>query len=461
MSLVPVRRVGRRFRGLETDRRLSFIAALWTARGFETTVEDGVVVASRDGKTVRIGPVDGSRLRRLFAGAIPPIGAPPAEAGVDVLVDEAADRGRRSFSEFGNEDVRRVGPADLRELLAYGVDREIGERLAREYLDTPLVVEDPRRSPIATRVNSPFGAVAALLAIAVLATVLLGGVLGGVPAGVPLSAGDGPGDGAGTPDRSTEESSVFDDETGNWSVDDAQGLEGESELPPGLSLSGVEDASRLAHAHRRSLPTSRTVEIDFEGPPDAIGFQGIVATSLAWEAETSIRYHAESAVTFANRNRSSGEELRSREVHVFADGDREYVGFRDDLSGDDRNGSFDEYRVFRLGSFFSPTDSPSATRIDRYLDSNETRLEVVTERTHPRYVVVATEPPAGLPDTVESYRARAIVRPDGIVTRLEVTYERRDADRTTRYEQRVSKLERTTVVEPAWVEEAREGQREQ
>lgn len=474
MPLVPTRRVARRFRGLSTDRKLAFLADVWDARGFETTVDGDVVVASRDGDAVRIGVVEESPVRRLRSGVLRSLVGAGSDGsrGVDVLVDVRDTRLRRLLGGSPDPDGRRLPPAELRELLAYGLDRADGDRLAREYLDTPLVVEGARPSPSGSAVSSRSGGSAALLALATIAAVLLVIVVTGGPTGVPgydlSDAADGSAD-----------TDAVDGSTGTDAVDGSAVLDGGdttptdtgSDLPPGLSLSGVDDAERLAHAHRRSLPTSRTLEIDFRGPPDAIGFQGIVATNTTWEAETSIRYRSETHVTFADRNGSRTEENgseqngsegtpRTRTVAVFADGDREYVGIRDGSDDPGGTGSFDEYRVSRAGSFFSATDTPSATRVARYLNSNGTRLSVATDRTDTRYVVVATEPPAGLPDTVESYRARAVVRPDGVVTRLAVTYDRTDANRTVRYEQRLSKLGRTTAGEPAWVEEAREERRE-
>ncbi|AUX07844.1 hypothetical protein AArcSl_0189 [Halalkaliarchaeum desulfuricum] len=453
MTLVDTRKIGRRFRALDADERLEFLAALWAARGFETTIQGEVIVASRDGDEVRIGATAGSRIHRLYADIVARISGSERGTQVDVLVDAFGDRS--GFSSPRNDSVRRLAPTELRQLLAYGVDRETGDRLAREYLETPLVVEESTQSPVGSAVASPAVVALVVLAIAVV-VVSLSGV--GLP-GDPFDAREGPATSGGASTTTWEDSASADASARSEVTEDDRLADRNSSLPPGLSLSGVEDATRLAHAHRRSLPTSRTFEMAFEGPPDVVGYQGLVVTSTTWEAETSIRYRGATSATLANE-----DELHERGTDVFADGDREYIRIHEkeiengvDDSGNETTGPGEyTYRDFQVGTFLSPTDTPSATRIPRYLDSNATRVEVATERTETRYVVFATEPPASLPDTVESYRARAIVRPDGVVLRLEVTYERSDVDRSVRYTQRVSKLDRTTVSPPAWVESARE-----
>lgn len=458
VPLVDTRQLGRRFRALDPDRRLEFLAALWAARGFDTAIRGDHVVATRNGEKRRVGAAAGSRVRRLAAPVIGRMTDRGTDPQLDVLVDGFGER--RAYSVARADDVVRHPPADLRELLAYGVDRETGDRLAREYLDTPLVVEETTQSPVRAAVASPAVVVVAVIAIAVIAVSLSGIGL----TGDPFDAGEEPVT-SGEASTTVWENTDTADATGSSEGTQGEQLHDEdSALPPGLSRSGVEDATRLAHAHRRSLPTSRTYEMAFEGPPDVVGYQGLVATSTTWQAENSIRYRGETSATVA-----TGEELHEREIDVFADGDREYVRIHDrgaetgvGESGTGTQSSVDyRYRDFQVGTFLSPTDTPSATRIPRYLDSNDTRIAIAEERTETRYVVVATEPPPSFPDTVESYRARAIVRPDGVVVRLEVTYERRDVDRSVRYTQQVSRLDRTTVTRPAWVETAKEKRDEQ
>lgn len=464
VPLVDSRRIGRGFRRLDAEDRLAFLADLWSARGFETSREAGVVVAVRGEETVRVAAASGSRLGERLRGAIPRIGDSD-DGGADVVVEGRNRRGLPGIGLLGggvvpggegdpSDGVRRLSPGDLRELLAYGVDRETGDRLSREYLETPLVVDEPASAAVGAPATTLATAGAALLTLAVLGVVLLGAP-GGVPAAVPLG---GPGEATETPGASTVEAEsddggdLWEDDAGNGSTDP------DDELPPGLSRTGVEDATRLSYAHRRALPTSRTLETEFEGPPDAIGFYGIVAANTVWEAESSIRYGANATIRYPSEggNESNRTAPRERRISVYADGDWEYVRTRTVEPGATEPAAEDDaYRAARLGTFLSPTDSPTTTRIARYLDSNETRVTVATQRTHTTYVVVATEPPDSLPDTVESYRARAVVRPDGVVTRLTVTYERSDADRPVRYEQRVTRIGSTTAEPPEWLDEAR------
>lgn len=155
-------------RRLDSDALRALVADLWSARGFETTVEDGTVRASDDSETVRIA-----------------VGVPPRDGSVDVVVTPHGTTG-----EPGDRQV--VDATDVAEMLRYAVGPAAARDLCERHLGAPP--EALRASP-ATRLRRRATGVVertppALVVLAVVVVVGLAG-LAQLPAG-PESGEDAP-----------------------------------------------------------------------------------------------------------------------------------------------------------------------------------------------------------------------------------------------------------------------------
>lgn len=293
----------RAWRRLDDEDRLNFLAALWAARGYDTSVvsvdqtegagsaardEAGgtrVVRAVRDGRQCWIRPSRQDRgptwlVRRL---PLPRTASSETVALIDRGGTDTAVGDRR----------RRVTGADLRNLLLYGIERASGDRLAGRYLDVPLTVSDdespsvsasPEADPSnaggtdADRTRRTAGVVAVATAL-VLATVVgavafgaevpNGDSLDGDPAsgtadpqpegdasspatgtvGAAAAPGTPPPDERGTPDSGELSWPTFVDDGNGDGADPGTGA-GAAQYPPGVGPDGVRDLQTLLAAHR-------------------------------------------------------------------------------------------------------------------------------------------------------------------------------------------------------------------
>lgn len=172
MSALTPQEFERALRGLDRETVVSLVAALWAARGWETTVEGATVVASRGTPAEeRVLWVRHDAPRLQLRGG----GAPPD--GVDAVVTSAAGsrRARRRAREC---DADLVDATDLHEALLYGVGRERAERLCERHLGRPLSAPpEAQTGGLRERLaeNPRWLASAALALLAALAIVVAGG----------------------------------------------------------------------------------------------------------------------------------------------------------------------------------------------------------------------------------------------------------------------------------------------
>lgn len=94
-----------------------FVAGLWRARGFSVRTAEGTVLAERPTGDTEVVAVDP-----------PPDGEPPGPDPDTVVVPRAVP----------SAEGDAVGPAELRELLLYGVPRDVGRTLFEETFDRPF-----------------------------------------------------------------------------------------------------------------------------------------------------------------------------------------------------------------------------------------------------------------------------------------------------------------------------------
>ncbi len=355
----------RRFRRLDREARLRFVAALFAAQpdvvGVET--EGSVVVVARDSGTERVA-------------VGPPTGDP-----VDIVVvaggwlDAFPGGGRRARRARRTARVRGatvLGPTDLHDRLLYAVDRGRARQICRAHLGLAF---DGGDGP---------GAAAPVLAVA--AAALLGLALVAVsPVGQPPLGG---------PAVPTTDA--------------------------GVDAVTLRDPAALADAHRDAIRTRVAVRMNatFAGPRHLTGFDtrrsgydpdDVVRVRV--RAVTTDRYRSVRETAFAG-----GPLIRDRlTVDRYADGDTEYVRISDDA----------ETRYKRQPVSRSGTDLAtgwSRELFPRYLTTNRTRVERLPADADARYRVVTTGSPRAVGHEVRDYRAIARVAADGLVTRLSVGY---------------------------------------
>ncbi|KTG30244.1 hypothetical protein [Haloferax profundi] len=223
MGDTPRERFGDLVRAATPSERRHFVADVWAARGWETTVDGSVVVARTETQTRHIALVASG-----WFGIRPSV---PDEVDVVVALDAAA------FDAAASEpSVHVFSLGDLYELVRYGLPSDVGDRLVETHFGTTLGEQSaatrPRRVSFTSRFRSARSgivlvAVAALLTLAIVATAGVPGVVPGLGGGAEQSQ---------SPPSSTPMPTVTPEP---WTI------------APGVTTAGVENATLLATAHRR------------------------------------------------------------------------------------------------------------------------------------------------------------------------------------------------------------------
>jgi len=406
-------------RRLDRAALLAFVADVWAARGRETAVEDGVVIA-RD-------PATGARRRVGVAFG-------PGEAGdADAVVAPNPDRIRAG----AGGDVRVIGPAEIRNLLRYALDRETAERLAGRHLDLSLSAPDPEPKP---SVRTP-RLLAALVAAATALALIAGGATVWSP-GDPVT---------------TATPATFD---GGTPTPYPSGV---GAYPVGVDRDGVENLTAFVERHRSLVAgQSYALSVSFDGARNADGTRVLDGRVAVRVRNGSVYRYRYTGVRFGDGMESGTGIDRAG----YADGTALYV----------RDG--DEYRRRPL-----PNDgeaSPFADRVAEllwlYLSTEETSVRGVRHDSEIRYRIAAKGSPARLGDDgrsapasdgplggddleppfdrVRNYTAVAYVTPDGLVTDLRVSYERPDGTAVS-FALSYASVGAATVEPPPWYPEAR------
>lgn len=435
MPPVSTAAFARHLRDLDDGELLAFLAALWEARGWETTVDDGRVVATRDDQRQTIAVVRPHRfhLRR------PPI--PDA----DVVVSTRADG--RVAGAASDEGAEFLDPAALRDRLLYGVDRDTAERLYAAQFGRSLTVDT---SPPGDETDEPDEAGLALpngrAAVAV-ALVLLAAAVVGAPALFP----------AGETSFTTE--ATF---TPRWE----NATETEAPYPPGLSGEGVESASELAAAHADAVRNRAYVlRVAARGPAQTSVMTGRTRFNYTVWLQNSSVYRFRSVSVFAEPQ--AGNDTTGRRVYregVYANGTAKFRRIVDGNASAryhrypvETAGGPDDHYVDRAARVFA---RDVRSYISTYLATPESTVECrlrLAGGECSEYRVVATGVPTFLAGNVLSYRAVARVQPSGRVDSLAIEYRvSTDGQRAVvEFGFRYRRFENVTVRPPPWLPQAR------
>lgn len=370
-------------RDLDPDAQLRFVADVWAARGWETTVENDRVVAERDDRRVTV------------TVASPPRFGRPTVPATDVAVTTRADDDFAAAAEEAG--VAYVPPDDLLTRLLYGVDRDRAEAVFQDYFDRPLTVEGSAYgggSSLATGGSRvPWRLVVAV------GLLLLVGAAVAFPGSLSLGGGGEPG----ATDRVTP-------------VDVGTATAEPSSYPPGISAAGITNVSRLATAHRDSLlGREYRWHVAARGVASAPGMDNRTAWNYTVRVENPTHYYFQG--TFVEATPEGGRELNR--VAIYAEGGPAY---RRSVEGDVT--AYRRYPIETAGDA-SLYANEARRLLLRYLATDESR--VVCTPDHPSgncssFLVVATGTPAAFDREVRDYRAEAAVTSAGRVSRLHVRY---------------------------------------
>lgn len=394
-----------RVRGLESESLAAFVTDLWTARGFETDRDGAFVTARRGGETHVVYVLTGRA------------GTPSVETASPVDVVVAAGRPGRGETLAAEVNARFVDAAGLTEMLRYAVTRDVAADLCeRHFGAAPGELTFPpqdrvRRAVAGLEIETVVTVIFALFVVAVGA----GAAFGLADPGV---AGDGtPDEAAVTPGTVTSPGGDGPRTVtvGAGSSPTEAGVSNPASVP-GVSETGISNASRLAAAHAATVAgsSSYTIWFDYYAPENG--------STERVQYDVDVRVDGEQAFVRTSRETAGG--TRSLLSTIYFDGR-------------------DRYRAENSGEEFTrldnrtPTATPRAVPFTRPAEMIRTYLATPgsavrtagSDESGERYRLHGTGRPAGLPDTVTDYEMTAIVDQRGFVWTFEAEFSvPRDSD---------------------------------
>ncbi|KAB1198978.1 hypothetical protein GJR99_12420 [Haloferax sp. MBLA0078] len=391
-----------RFRRATASERRRFVADLWEARGWETTVEDSRIVAHRGTQTERIAVVTGG-----WFGLGPSV---PNDAEVVV-----------ALAPLSAPSARVVSVDELFEQVRYGLPVEVGNRLVESHFGATLDDVPPPSAtglPLVGTVTVP----SVLVVLAVVALLVLAIV---TTAGVP---GVDPGFGASPETQSSPAATPEQTATPE-----------PRPIASGVTTAGIENATLLAAAHRDAVST--------ESYRWTIGYrESIAGDEIGREVEV-VRVE-EPHVYSSEVQRVSWSGLRAyprptSSEDSFADGAMRYARRPNEPDGL-------AVRVIDPAVLDGP--GRQALRAERYVEwylSTE-QSRVVNSTVEDGVTVYRIEGSGNDFPRSRDYEFVALVEESGFVRSMQVSYETRDGLEITVWSEYDS-VGSTTVEPPSWV----------
>ena len=410
-----------RLRELSTGERAAFVANLLAAAGWDVEREGRLLVATRDGRQRRVAVDTVPRGTAVDEVVVVPAG------GWRPWPLDGERRARRRAREAG---ATVLEPAALCERLRYGLDRTTARHLVAEHLGpAALDGSDPAETGggLSRRARVAGVVLAAAAVVAVAGSTLLGGppaVPGAGPVTATVTAADTPAGAAGSQDT-----------------------EGP---PPGVGPDRLVSVDALTRAHLRAIGArpGMSMNATFAGPRSLTGFDTF-RSGFDADDRVTVRVRVESASRYliCREIRFPGGlvEATNASLERFADGEAEY---RSVSNAAGRRYSRRPLSSVRGGA--AEVAGWTRTVFPRYLDT--TRSNVVDAGGD--YRVVATGEPRRLSHDTRSYRAVAVVAPEGFVRRLAVEYVHPRTGTTVRVTVRYGR-EPAAVAAPEWYGTAR------
>lgn len=391
----------RALRGLSCREFEAFVADLWAARGFETAVEDGVVVAVQSGERRRLGVHHGAGWLARFAPG-------PSHEAVDAVVTSGAGDSQTPG------DVTTIDAGALREMALYAIDRAECERLFRRHLGRPVAAaaDDEPAVPL-----TGSGAVA-VVAVALL---LVAGVGGFGPPTAPQSSTANV-----TPVSTDSVPSPADVTTGEPTA-------------PSVRVSGFESADRLASAHAQAVDgQSRRWSLTFRAYRN--GHLVKQKRQTVWLRNASV-YRS---TTEWWSGEGIGPEFRGN-ASTYANGTVAFERFRE--------GNATMYARFAVDRRSPPFAEQPAALVRRYLAVDGSRVVTATSVDDALgYRIVATG--AILSNSTPGTTTAEVTRA-GVVRQLRTEY-RSFEGLTVVVTFRLDDVGTATVTAPTWLEQARQ-----
>lgn len=386
-----------RVRRLDSEGLAAFVTDLWTARGFQTTRDEAYVTARRDGRT--------QVLCVLPRRATLPGGTP---RDVDVVV--AAGRPRAGEKLAAELDAQVLDAADLTEMLRYAIGRDVAADLCERYFGAgPDELTYPPRERIIQALEEfdPKPVAAAIVALLVIAAGT-GAVFGLVGPGIVDSAST---DGSAVTNETLTDAGTDDPATattaGGSTPSEADGIE--SVPVPGVTETGISNASRLAQAHAVIVSDAASYTIWFDYYATENGSSGQV------QYDTDVRVQGERSTVRDSLEQTGGTRSLLRTVY---------------FDGTDRYTIADGSGELRRIDDRAPTATPQAVPFTRpaamirtYLATTRSSVRIAErDAAGTRYRLRGTGRPTGLPDTVTDYEMTVIVDERGFVRLFEAEF---------------------------------------
>lgn len=433
MAPVPAEAFASEFRALPASDRVGFVAALWAERGWETTVDDEVVVAERDGDRRRIRVADPGRF-----------GTPNLPDADTLVAARDRDAVRAAAADAG---VRYVPPETLRELLLYGIERDAAEAVYEEWFGRPLqrtVADSSADGGALDAVQARFPAVIGQRRVIV--GLLIVALVGAAVAGPTVP-------GVGVPDRepiTVDEVSPAEESRGAISTTTPTAT-APPELLPGVTRAGIGNPAALVTAHKAGVRNrSRVRSVTITGPPNASATSGAVRQTLRTRIVNASHYRHRAVSQFDEDTQS---EPMAR-LGVYADGEAVYQRFV--LRNETRYSRFPVSQ--RPGTLYDDLTS----YIYRYLLSDDATVRCAVENAsgcETYRIAVDGESPTVLWGDVADYEAVANVSARGVITSIRASYTLPDRDDDGEREPvRFAlnyRFESVDLSPPAWLSEAR------